>query len=82
MNRKICAIGNSRGISIPADLLEKLHLTAGSAVNVELDNTQSKIIIEPVKKETYPKGVTEQFVLQVNDFIEKYRPALEELSKK
>ncbi|MBI5632963.1 MAG: AbrB/MazE/SpoVT family DNA-binding domain-containing protein [Nitrospirae bacterium] len=82
MQRKICAIGNSRGVSLPPDLLEKLHLAVGSEVNIELDDAQAKIIIEPVKKKKYPKGIDQKFVSQVNDFIERYRPALDELARK
>ncbi len=82
MQRKICAIGNSRGVSLPPDLLEKLHLAVGSEVNIELDDAQAKIIIEPVRKKKYPKGIDQKFVSQVNDFIERYRPALDELAKK
>lgn len=82
MQRKICAIGNSRGVSLPPDLLEKLHLAVGSEVNIELDDAQSKIIIEPVRTKKYPKGIDQRFVSQVNDFIERYRPALDELAKK
>lgn len=82
MHRKICAIGNSRGVSLPADVLEKLHLAVGAEVNIEIDDSQTKIIIEPVRKKKYPKGIDLKFVSQVNDFIEKYRPALDELAKK
>lgn len=82
MQRKICAIGNSRGVSLPPDLLEKLHLAVGSEVNIELDDAQAKIVIEPVRKKKYPRGIDQKFVSQVNDFIERYRPALDELAKK
>ena len=82
MQRKICTIGNSRGVSLPADVLAKLHLAVGSEVNIELDDAQAKIIIEPVKKKKYPKGIDQKFISQVNDFIERYRSALDELAKK
>jgi len=82
MHRKICSIGNSRGVSIPVDMLKKLNLMSGSEVDVKLDEENSRIIIEPVKKKKYPKGIDKEFVSQVNDFIEKYRPALKELAKK
>ena len=82
MQRKICTIGNSQGVSLPSDVLEKLHLAVGSEVEVKLDADQSRIVIEPVKKGKYPKGIDKRFVFQVNDFIEKYRPALDELSRK
>jgi antitoxin MazE len=82
MHRKICTIGNSRGISVPAEFLGKLELKVGSEVDVRLDETETRLIIEPVRKEKYPRGLDRKFVSQVNEFIEKYRPALEELSKK
>lgn len=82
MLRKICSIGNSRGVSIPVDVLEKLNLSVGSEVDIKLDDSDSKIVIEPARKKKYPKGVDKQFVSQVNEFIEKYGPALKELAKK
>jgi len=82
MVRKICSIGNSQGVSIPQDLLEELHLSKGADVEIKLDEENARIIIEPVRKKKYPKGIDREFVSQVNDFIEKYRPALKELSRK
>ncbi|RJQ56528.1 MAG: AbrB/MazE/SpoVT family DNA-binding domain-containing protein [Nitrospiraceae bacterium] len=82
MHRKICSIGNSRGVSIPVDVLEKLDLSVGSEVDIKLDEDKSRIIVEPVRKKKYPKGLDREFVSQVNEFIEKYEPALKELAKK
>jgi len=83
MKRKICAIGNSRGVSIPVDVLQELELAVGSDVDVKLDDKHSRIVIEPIrKKREYPKGINKEFVSQVNDFIEKYEPALKEIAKK
>ncbi len=82
MHRKICSIGNSRGVSIPVDVLEVLHLDVGAKVEVRLDETKSRIVIEPVKKKKYPAGIDREFVAQVNKFISKYEPALKELAKK
>ncbi|GAB4482211.1 MAG: hypothetical protein OHK006_00050 [Thermodesulfovibrionales bacterium] len=82
MRRKVCSIGNSRGVSIPAEFLEKLGMAAGSEVDVRIDEAASKIIVEPVRKKRCPKGVDAEFVSQVNDFIARYEPALKELAKK
>lgn len=83
MKRKICTIGNSRGVSIPVDLLEELNLAVGSDVDIKLDEKRSRIVIEPVrKKKRYAKALNREFVSQVNDFIEKYEPALIEIAKK
>lgn len=41
--------GNSQGIRLPKDLLNKLHASVGMALNAEVHN--GKIIIEPVAPE-------------------------------
>ncbi len=81
MHRKLCSIGNSQGVSIPREMIEKLNLSIGSEVDITLDKSGERIILEPVRKKKYPKGIDKEFVLQVNEFIEKYRPALKELAK-
>jgi len=82
MHRKICTIGNSQGVSLPSEVLERLHLSVGSEVEVTLDTDQARIVIEPIRRGRLPKGLDKEFVSQVNDFIEKYRPALDELAGK
>lgn len=82
MRRKICTIGNSQGVSIPADVLEKLHLAVGADVEVSLDEELGRIVIEPTKAAvSYPEGVDAGFVAQVNEFIVQYRPALKKLAE-
>ncbi|GAB7027410.1 AbrB/MazE/SpoVT family DNA-binding domain-containing protein [Geotalea toluenoxydans] len=81
MRRKICAIGNSRGVSLPIEALEKLKLAVGSEVDVQVDEEHGRIVIEPVKPVSYVEGVDETFALQVNDFIEQYKPALKKLAE-
>ena len=76
------SVGNSKEISIPADYLTKLDLAVGAEVDVTLDEDHDRIVIEPVRKIKYPKSVDREFAAQVNDFIERYRPALKELAKK
>ena len=82
MLRKICSIGNSYGVSIPKEMLEKLHLTAGAQVVVEIDEKSNKIIIEPKTYESPSEAIDKEFAIQVNDFIERYKPALKVLAKK
>ncbi len=81
MRRKICAIGNSRGVSLPVEALAKLKLAVGSEVEVQLDEEHGRIVIEPVKRADYAEGVDAEFAAQVNDFIEQYRPALKKLAE-
>lgn len=81
MRRKICAIGNSRGVSLPVEALEKLKLAVGSEVDVMLDEENGRIVIEPVQRMEFPEGVDAEFAAQVSDFIEQYRPALKKLAE-
>jgi hypothetical protein len=39
-------------------------------------------VIVPVRKKRKLPGIDKAFAVQVNEFIEKYRPALKELAKK
>jgi antitoxin component of MazEF toxin-antitoxin module len=81
MRRKICAIGNSRGIFLPAESLERLELEVGSEVNVLLDEEHGRIVIEPVRKMEFAEGVDAKFAAELTDFIEHYRPALKKLAE-
>ncbi len=81
MHRKICSIGNSRGVSIPVEVMDALNLDVDTEVDVKLDETKARIVIEPLKKKKYPKGIDKEFVTQVNEFITRYEPLLKKLSK-
>ena len=80
MLRKIFRTGNSMVVSIPKDILDELQISDGEEVSVELDSQQQQIVISPVEKEI-STGIDEACARQVDDFIEKYRPALEALAK-
>jgi antitoxin MazE len=81
MIRKLFRTGNSVVLSLPKEVLEDLGLKDGESVNLELDREQRQVIITPVEKPIAMAGVDEEFARQVNEFIEQYRPALEELAK-
>ncbi len=80
MLRKLFRTGNSIVVSIPKDILDELQLSEGEDVSVELDSQQRQILISPVEK-AISTGIDEAFARQVDDFIEKYRPALQALAK-
>ncbi len=77
MTRKVFRAGNSLVVSIPGDAIEHLGLGEGSEVIVEVDREEGRIVIYPSEI----KGVDKEFARQVDEFIETYRPALEELAK-
>jgi putative addiction module antidote len=80
MLRKIFRTGNSIVVSIPKDILDKLDLSEGEDVSVELDSQQRQILISPIEK-PLAVGVDETFARQVDEFIKEYRPVLEALAK-
>ena len=81
MLRKIFKTGNSVVVSLPKDAIEYLHIREGTKVNVELDRDKRQIVITRSEPELIIAGVDPEFAHQVTEFIEHYRPALEELAK-
>ncbi len=81
MLRKIFKTGNSVVVSLPKDAIEYLHMGEGTEVNVELDREKRQIVITPSEPALTIVGVDPEFAHQVAEFIEQYRPALEELAK-
>lgn len=81
MLRKIFKTGNSVVVSLPKDIIEYLDMDEGTEVNVELDREKRQIVIKPAERPVEIAGVDLEFAHQINEFIEQYRPALEELAK-
>ena len=81
MLRRLFKTGNSVVLSLPKEILDELGLAEGENVSLELDRQQRQVIVRPVEKPLAIVGVDEEFARQINDFIEQYRPALEELAK-
>jgi putative addiction module antidote len=81
MIRRLFKTGNSIVLSLPKEVLDDLGIKDGESVNLELDRKQRRVIITPVEKPLVIAGVNEDFARQVDEFIQQYRPALEELAK-
>ena len=81
MERRLFKTGNSIVISLPKEILDGLGLADGENVSLELDRQKKRVILTPIEKPVAVAGVDENFAHQVNEFIEQYRPALEELAK-
>jgi antitoxin MazE len=81
MIRRLFKTGNSIVLSLPKEVLNDLGIKDGESVNLELDHEQRRVIIAPVEKPIAIAGVNENFARQVDEFIQQYRPALEELAK-
>ena len=81
MLRKVFRTGNSVVVSLPRDILEYLDIHEGAEIEVNLDRENRQVIIKPVELPLAISGLDAQFAQQVAEFIEHYRPALEELAK-
>lgn len=73
MNITIRKIGNSEGIIIPKDVLDRLGLKAGDNLIVEVNGNSLSLVPEPA-------DLTEQLAA-AREGMKKYRPALRELAK-
>jgi antitoxin MazE len=81
MIRRLFKSGNSVVLSLPKEVLDSLGLSDGKNISIELDREQRRLIITAVEKPVAIAGIDEAFALQVDEFINQYRPALEELAK-
>lgn len=81
MQRKIFKTGNSIVVSLPQEYLDYLGVEQGSEISLELDRENRQLVITPIASSLVEVGIDEGFAHQIDDFIDKYRPALEKLAK-
>ena len=81
MQRKIFKTGNSLVVSLPKDAIEEMQISEGTVVSVYYDRVTSKLIVESVDTDQAVEGIDEEFAQQVSEFIEQYRPELDELAR-
>ena len=77
MTQKILKVGSSAAVTIPKKSLEELEFKIGDRVNVDVDRKNRAFIVR-----ARDVKVDRELVNWTNDFIEKYRPALEALARK
>jgi antitoxin MazE len=81
MIRRLFKTGNSIVLSLPKEVLDNLGIKDGESVNLELDREHQRVIITPAEKPIAIAGVNEDFAHQVEEFINQYRSALDELAR-
>lgn len=77
INRKITKIGNSVGITLPADLLKSVGLSQGDGVQIEVKD--GKIIVQKNEQLNLPDGVDAEFTKILNDVIKEHDRAFKGL---
>jgi antitoxin component of MazEF toxin-antitoxin module len=81
MARKVFRTGNSMVVSLPREALDFLGLQAGAEIELNLDRENQQVTIRPLEKARPYSGIDEIFARQISEFIEQYRPTLEQLSE-
>jgi antitoxin component of MazEF toxin-antitoxin module len=81
MERKICTIGNSQGVTLPKAYIEALGLEIGSQIEIILDTEQEALILCRPKSGQHPQNVSEEFAQRVKRFIDRNRATLEALAR-
>lgn len=83
MLQKVIRVGNSSAVTIPKEFLQQLEWTVGDRVEMQI--TKKALKIQAVSRKKILRkssGINRSFAHSVDEFIEKYRPALEELAKR
>ncbi|MGD6968367.1 AbrB/MazE/SpoVT family DNA-binding domain-containing protein [Rossellomorea vietnamensis] len=76
-DRKVTKIGNSYGITLPAELLKQVGLAQGDDVQVEVKD--GKIVLRKKEHVTLPEGVDAEFMNILNDVIKEHDKAFKGL---
>jgi antitoxin MazE len=75
-SQKLVKIGNSAGLIIPSQILEKLGITIGSQLYVE--QVQDKLLIAKNESE----GISPEFLVIAESLADRYKETFEELAHK
>lgn len=78
MIQKVIKVGNSAAVTIPKDFLSQSKIKVGDEVLIE--TSLDTLTVSPKRRGT--TGLTPEFSKSVDEFIKKYRLALEELARK
>ncbi len=76
MTQKVLKVGTSAAVTIPKKFLKAMGLKTGDRVDLEMDQGRKTVKIKPTVR------IENELLEWTESFIEKYRPALEELAKR
>lgn len=79
MVRKLFRTGNSLVVSMPKEAISRLGLREGDELEIEVDVEARRIVLSPAKASV--AGIDAEFARQLDEFIARYRPALEALAR-
>ena len=76
MTQKVLRVGSSAAVTIPKKALEELGFRIGDRVVVEIDKGRKIVTVRPKIK------INKELIDWTQNFVKKYRLALEALAKK
>lgn len=76
--RKVTKIGNSYGVTLPADTLKEAHLSLGDSVLIDVKD--GDIIIRKNTTVTLPKGINPKFAEAMSRTLDRYEETLRTLT--
>jgi putative addiction module antidote len=81
MTQTVINIGNSQGIIFPKEILNKLKITKGDAVDIDLED-DSRIVISKKGIKKTKANVSPELLVWLDGFNKRYKNALQELASK
>lgn len=81
MTQTIINIGNSQGIILPKDILNKLNIKKGDVLDIDLEDDGRVVISKKGLKKTKAK-VSPELLVWLDGFNKRYKDALQELASK
>ena len=80
MQQKIIKVGNSLAITIPSSFVKERKIKAGQKMFVHVDSDRDMIFIRSTKRGI--SGITPEFKLWLEKFINSYAHTLKELANR
>lgn len=81
MTQTVINIGNSQGIILPKEILNKLKIKKGDALDIELEDDDRVVISKKGLKKTKAR-ISPELVSWLDGFNKRYKNALQELATK
>ncbi|MEK6543607.1 MAG: hypothetical protein AABZ44_04140 [Elusimicrobiota bacterium] len=82
MINKILRVGDSAAVTLSKSTLKELGVAIGDKVLVSFLPELNEIVIKPLTKKRRKSAIAQRIAKLTADFIDRYRPALEDLAKR
>lgn len=77
VHRKVTRIGNSLGVTLNRELLNKIHVDLGDELEIIVKENEGEIVLR--KAATLPEGIDPQFFETFDEMMQQYHETIEGL---